>query len=275
MQRGPTARPRLSLWNKEKNSPNAMASHSQIHGEKHGGAPPMKFGSRTIARGKRLIKCILRKDVWSVPEVNVPSLRLGSTYGGWTICTNVGLGPDSVIYSVGVGEDISFDLDMIETFRCQVFAFDPTPRSINWLKTQHLPSKFQFFPWGLAAIDGHASFAAPEDLRHVSFSSAARTGHSVQCEVYRLSTLMRKLRHEKIDLLKMDIEGSEYDVIKEILNYNLRPRQLLTEFHHGLHGITLDKTATALQSLNNIGYRIFSISPGGREYSFVLRSGGR
>ena len=232
----------------------------------------MIFSNRTVARGKRLIKSIIGRDVWSVPDIPVPGLRLGSIYGGWTICTGVGLGSDSIIYSVGVGEDISFDLSLIKTFGCRIFAFDPTPRSIAWLKRQQLPQEFQFFPWGLGAIDGLLNFAAPEDMRHVSYSSAVLGGHSVQCEVYRLCTLVRQLGHAKIDLLKMDIEGSEYDVIDDMLRHDLRPRQLLTEFHHGLYGIKSHKTANALKRLSSIGYRIFSISPSGREYSFLLET---
>src|ERR1700722_14661369 len=146
----------------------------------------MISGSRALARGKRLIKFLAGSDVWSTPEVNVASERLGSTYGGWTICTEAGLGPNSVIYSVGVGEDISFDLGLIQKFGCPVLAFDPTPRSIDWLKTQNLPQQFQFFPWGLGETDGLASFAAPAKARSVSYSSVARKGRTVQCEVYRL-----------------------------------------------------------------------------------------
>jgi FkbM family methyltransferase len=230
----------------------------------------MAFASRAVARGKRLIKYIAGKDEWSVQELNVRSLRLGSAYGGWTICTDVALGQDSVIYSVGVGEDISFDLDLIRTFGCRVLAFDPTPRSIEWLSRQHVPKEFHFLPWGLGAMDGFTAFAAPADARHVSYSSATIKGHSVQCEVYRLPTLMHKLGHDKIDLLKMDIEGTEYDVIEDLSTNNLRPRQLLAEFHHGMYGITRDKTVIALRRLNAMGYRIFSISPSGREYSFLL-----
>ena len=104
----------------------------------------MIFGSGAAARAKRLIKYIAGKDVWSSPEANVASLHLGSIYGGWTICTEAGLGSDSVIYSVGVGEDISFDLDLIKTFGCQILAFDPTPRSINWIKTNSRQTSFSF-----------------------------------------------------------------------------------------------------------------------------------
>ena len=36
--------------------------------------------------------------------------RLGTDYGGWIVPQNMHLSSDSVMYSAGVGEDISFDL---------------------------------------------------------------------------------------------------------------------------------------------------------------------
>ena len=55
-------------------------------------------------------------------------VRIGSDYGGWIVPTSL-LSRDSVCYCVGVGEDISFDLGLIRQFRCQIYAFDPTPRA--------------------------------------------------------------------------------------------------------------------------------------------------
>lgn len=40
-------------------------------------------------------------------------MRLGSKYGGWIVPATL-VRPDSVCYCVGVGEDISFDLALIE-----------------------------------------------------------------------------------------------------------------------------------------------------------------
>jgi hypothetical protein len=40
-------------------------------------------------------------------------VRLGSKYGGWIVPATL-VRPDSVCYCVGVGEDISFDLALIE-----------------------------------------------------------------------------------------------------------------------------------------------------------------
>ena len=36
--------------------------------------------------------------------------KLGTNYGGWYIPNDIKLDENSIIYSAGVGEDISFDL---------------------------------------------------------------------------------------------------------------------------------------------------------------------
>ena len=50
--------------------------------------------------------------------------------------------PESIIYSVGVGSNIDFDLALIKELKTEIFAFDPTPRSIDWVKEQDLPGEF-------------------------------------------------------------------------------------------------------------------------------------
>jgi FkbM family methyltransferase len=229
----------------------------------------MSSVSDILTRSRRIAKQLFGKDLWTSPEIQMPCVRLGSDYGGWTVSTAAGLGPGSNVYSVGVGEDISFDLALISAFGCAVAAFDPTPRSIAWVGTQNLPEKLRFYPWGLASSDGSMLFSPPRESRHASYSIANNSGPAIQCEVHRLSTIMAKLGHVQLDLVKMDIEGAEYDVIEDMRRAKVCPRQVLVEFHHGMYGIELQKTKSAISQLRSLDYRCFSISPSGREYSFV------
>jgi hypothetical protein len=84
---------------------------------------------------------------------------------------------------------------------------------------------------------------------------------------------MRNLGHSRIDVLKMDIEGTEYDVVDEILERRLPVRQILVEFHHRFPGTTVERTRRAVQGLNAAGYRIFFVAASGEEYSFILDRG--
>jgi len=202
-------------------------------------------------------------------ELDVASAFLGTEYGGYEILPEL-IKPDSVVYSVGIGEDVSFDLGLIERFGCTVHGFDPTPRSLSWVASQNLPEQFVIHPYGLAEFDGVARFAPPENPAYVSHSVlAAHPGERIELPVKRLGTVMRELRHDRLDVLKLDIEGAEYAVLDDLLAGGLLPRQLLVEFHHGLGGVALSTTEAALDRLKAVGYRVFDARITGREFSLV------
>lgn len=211
------------------------------------------------------------EDLWLKPEIKVATCKHGSDYGDWVIHPDL-LDASSIVYSFGVGEDISFDLALIEHYGVTVHAFDPTPKSIAWIEQQALPAQFVFHPFGIANYDGMATFNPPSDPTYVSYSMVNQQDvrqRSVEAPVYQLQTIMDRLGHQRIDLLKMDIEGAEYEVLHNILQAPLDVEQVLVEFHHRFPGIGVAPTKEAIVSLNQHGYRIFSVSPTGEEYSFL------
>ena len=223
-------------------------------------------------RLRHAVRCAAGRDVRFPVETRVPMVRHGSEYGGWRICPN-GISADSVVYSFGIGTDISFDRSLIETYGLTVDAFDPTPASIAWLKAQPLPRQFRWQELGIAAYDGRATFFPPADPGHVSHSVVQPVGsdrQGIDVDVRRLSSIMSGLGHERIDVLKLDIEGAEYEVLDDILAGDVRPTQLLVEFHHRVAGIGVERTRRAVAGLKAAGYRIFSVSDTGEEYGFIL-----
>src|SRR5688572_23117678 len=227
---------------------------------------------RSVARRcRRFVRVIRGHDLWRSRQVTIPVQRHGSLYGGWTLCPT-GIGENSVIYSFGVGEDISFDCAVSHAFGCSVHAFDPTPKSLEWVSRQQLSSGFQFHPYGLAAYDGVANFRPPSDPRHVSYSMIdvpAVPGGAVSFPVRRLKTLLHELGHGAVDILKMDIEGAEYDALDDILRSRIDVRQILVEFHHRFDRTKVKRTRSSIEQLQNAGYFIFDVSPTGEEYSFI------
>jgi FkbM family methyltransferase len=184
----------------------------------------------------------------------------------------VGAGQEVFAYSFGVGHDISFDLEIISRFGCTVHAFDPTPRSTDWVRHQALPEGFQFHDYGLGNIDGLATFTPPADPTHVSYSMSApgsTHGKDESFPVRRLQSIAADLRHDAIDLLKMDIEGAEYDALEDLLRSGPRIGQLLVEFHHRLLRKQVARTRDTIALLHEAGYLIFDVAPSGEEYSFV------
>lgn len=197
----------------------------------------------------------------------------GNRKGGWTVCPD-GLGPESLVYSVGVGTNISFDRSLIRKYGLQVHAFDPTPDAIAFLQSRPLPEGFHFHPWGLAGHDGTARFNPNPDPREPSHSlveDRSTAARAVEAPVRRLPTVMADLGHPRLDLLKLDIEGAEYAVLADLLASQLDVAQILVEFHHRFRGLGREKTNAAIRSLNEAGYRIAHVSDTGREYVFLSR----
>jgi len=199
------------------------------------------------------------------------TVRLGSDYGGWVLASDA-LGKNSVVYSIGIGEDISFDLALIKKYGCSVFAFDPTPRSIEWLKKQDLPPQFKSFEIGVAGHDGQAVFFPPENPEFVSHTMLERPetrGKTITVPVRTIATIMKDFDHARIDLLKMDIEGAEYGVIDNILSADLDIRQILVEFHDFFPGVSLLQTIRSTFKLMWNGYKPTAVSYSEHEYSFL------
>lgn len=200
---------------------------------------------------------------------------LGTVYGGWMIDESL-LDASSTVLSFGLGEDISFDQEIIKRFGSRVHGFDPTPKSIAWLKQQELPEQFELHSFGLAGIDGILEFSVPKEEGFASYSSVEElnpANETVQLPVKRISTVLSELKLVDVDILKMDIEGSEYEVIQDLVKSDFRPKQVLVEYHHRIHNTSFDKTRHSIDSLLKAGYELFNISELGDEYSFVYSAG--
>jgi FkbM family methyltransferase len=216
----------------------------------------------------RRVKRVVRPPLHR-PERHTAYRVLGTDYGGWPVIDG-SLTAQSRVFSFGVGEDISFDLELIKRFGCEVDAFDPTPRSCAWIAGQDLPPGFRFHPVGLSDRTATLRFAAPANEEHVSFSirGVEKAAEVIELPVQSLGELNMKAGAGRIDLLKMDIEGSEYDVVPDIADRGPRPSQLCIEFHHGMYGFTDDDTRRAVALLKAAGYVLFYVSETGREYGF-------
>lgn len=228
----------------------------------------------TYRRIRWAVRRTLGRDLHFRVQLRIPAVRHGSDAGEWWI-SPADLNPRSIVYSLGIGTDISFDLSLIETHGLTIEAFDPTPGAIEYVKKQRLPSGYRWHAVGIASYDGQATFFPPENPQHISHTLVQReatSNRAIQVDVRRLSTIMRDLDHTRIDVLKMDIEGAEYDVLDEVVNGGIAVQQILVEFHHRFPEIGIDRTRRAVTTLNAAGYRIFFASDSGEEYSFIRSS---
>jgi FkbM family methyltransferase len=182
--------------------------------------------------------------------------RLGSDYGGWHIIEGV-LSKGDVVISAGAGEDITFDVELARRNDCCIHIFDPTPRAASHFRmlkdtvdkglkapvnnsdslfyqvSPEVLGRIKFHAQGLWKSDREMKFFEPANKAHVSHSihNMHRMNTHFIADCQRLSSIMRDHELDNVQLLKMDIEGAEYGVLRNLLLSKLRPKMILVEFH--------------------------------------------
>lgn len=219
--------------------------------------------TRAYRKTYRTLSLALHRDeVTGLPFSPRPDLqRIGTAYGGWVVPVDL-LSAASICYCVGCGEDVSFDLGLIERFGCDVYSFDPTPRGIQHV-TQEIPPnpKYHFTPVGLWDSETVLKFYAPINPAHDSYS-ALNLQHQeryVTGPVKRLRTMMQEHGHTRLDLLKIDIEGAEYKVLDSLIADKLDVRVVCVEYDeyfNPLEGDAVGRIRASLQALSNYGFRL-------------------
>lgn len=195
---------------------------------------------------KLFLKRVSGHELWLKTEIDVASTQSAD----WNYIADR-LDEDSVAYSLGVGDSIDFDLDIIEKTALAVHAFDPTPYAMEWVQRQTLPVQFVFHPWAASGKDGSLRLYRRVNNRGkrakvmwTADSNAGDPNDFIDSPAYTIDSIMKKLDH--------------------------LPEQLLIEFHHRFPGIGRERTAAGIKKLKRLGYRIFSISETGREVGFLL-----
>jgi len=232
---------------------------------------------RALRRGT-ILKAIVGQEpfhwIRSRPEV----MEFGSKYGRWAVDTT-SISKSTVVVAFGLGEDVTFESHLIERFGCCVFGFDPTPRSIQYIADNIRNPRFSSFPYALADRDGLITFTAPPDsvADQVSASAYAKydvtDSNAISVPCLTLNSIQNKFDIQKIDILKMDIEGAEFAVIEQAAasGWLNEISQLLVEFHHFLPDLTATQTRNAISKLRTAGFEISWIGRTNHEYLFVRR----
>lgn len=197
-------------------------------------------------------------------DTRIPREKIGSNYGGWIIPQGW-LGENSICYCLGVGEDITFDLGLIERFGCDVYGFDPTPRAIAHVQRVAANiQKYHFSAIGIWKEETILKFYAPRNPGHVSHSVVNLQGTTEYFEAHcrRLSNIMRDNDHESLDLLKLDIEGAEYEVLNTLLTDRIRVKVLCVEYDEAFNPQSGDykrRIRESVQRLSAAGFKLIAV----------------
>jgi len=160
--------------------------------------------------------------------------------------------PSPVLYSFGVSTDSSFEAAVLERAPgAQVYGYDFSVNSFGpqIVNSPELQGRAHFHKWAIGAKDAHGPDYDPN------------------FQVYTVDTLMRLNGHSFIDILKVDIEGSEFDVLAGIcLHYLSRGLplpfgQLQVEIHAWDSTQSFGEFLAWWELLERAGLRAFRTEP--------------
>ena len=190
----------------------------------------------------------------------------------WWIVPSL-LNADSCVLSGGAGNDISFELTLVERFGCRIALFDPSPTGQATFQRASRSShdelqsgvddpssiandKLRYYTMGLAETSQRMTFAAPQDAAEGSFTVAnAASTEQVEFECLSPNDALARAAFTSIDLLKIDIEGFEYGFVNALLKSENYPAQIAVEVHHFLPDISYRQTWDMIRALYRAGYR--------------------
>lgn len=162
----------------------------------------------------------------------------------------------AIVYSGGAGKDITFETELIEKYNCEVYLYDPSPTGIKTVNDcKSYPNLF-FFPVGLASENKVLEFSLPSNPSEGSFT-ISRNQDTVKFKCEKLTDNIFKNGHDYVELLKLDIEGFEYGVLKDVLSSKIKVRQICIEYHHFFKEIPKSATEESIRLLKDNGYILF------------------
>lgn len=168
---------------------------------------------------------------------------------------------ECIVYDFGIRENPEFGQTLLGApFYCNVYAFDPSPITKQWYteseKSTFLRNhpNYTLFHYGAGGKDGKVRLneydwgqvsiirTPLEVQRNCSNHKVGNcvldlSGYQLQqfsLAVKTLDTIRKELKHDHIDILKLDVEGSEYAFLEHALEFHslTNVMQLSVEWHH-------------------------------------------
>lgn len=205
---------------------------------------------------------------------SVQTMKLGSI-DTWSIVEPSA--QELFVICAGVGHHITFEQDLLKRWDVEMLLLDPSPTGRHTMDQIGPLDGVRYLQVALSAEDGRAAFSQPIHPEEGSYYMVTGANEDetelVEFECVSLKTLLQEAGKDRIDVLKMDIEGAEYDVIDGLLKDGILIDQLCVEIHtdHGSGSQAgLLKVVGLIFRLYRAGYRI--VFNTAMDFTFAHRS---
>lgn len=169
--------------------------------------------------------------------------RLGNNFDGGYIVSKKIIENSEILISFGYSYEPSFEYDYIKHASGQVFIYDYSCSSFKLI--ERFLESFLKFIFRINRKKKGPKFYFQTLIEHLSFIKNSRVNFHQKKIIGNFSenkkkffeststikNIFKKIKHDKV-VLKCDIEGSEYEIIDDFLNYQDKIDLAVIEFHN-------------------------------------------
>lgn len=205
----------------------------------------MSFLNKVIARLILLYKVHIKRE-----RFLLEAKRWFRDEGDKTLRLNYPLDENSVVFDLG-GYQGDFAAEIYEKYGCNIYVFEPVKSFYDKCvkRFEHVP-KVKCFNYGLSSSDGWLNISLAENAS--SFSSPLVQGNTERVEVRSIAPCIKELGVDKINLIKINIEGGEYEVLPALIASGdiCKIDDIQVQFHNFVAG-AVDKRSTLRDALQD------------------------
>jgi FkbM family methyltransferase len=178
------------------------------------------------------------------------------------------LNTSSTIVDVGCGFEADFSKSLIKRYKLKSFGIDPTKKHQAALREYQQKSNgsFKYLNYAVSSEEGKITFRESTENEsgsilpdHVNILNDKFIEYKVDSITLKQIPLIVGV--DKIDILKLDIEGVEYELFDQIDREDLVPyNQIFIEFHHrSIQRYTRKNTKEVIHLICSKGYKMITL----------------
>ena len=156
------------------------------------------------------------------------------------------LNSNSIVLDIGANVGDVSDI-IFNRYHCNIYAYEPNIACYNHMKNRFLNNKkIRIYNLAISNFTGagflyfHYNSKGNNDSRYIQGATLRKekdnisVNKKINVDVVDIKEILEKFK--KIDLIKIDIEGSEYDILPQLIKNRSKIKMVLCEMHGNPNG---------------------------------------
>ena len=157
----------------------------------------------------RLIKIYILRD-----KFLIATKQWFADNGDKTLRLDYNLNENSIVFDIG-GYEGTFAQNIVERYNSTVYIFEPVTEFYNKISDRFSnSSKIKVFNFGLSNKTKYIEIALSDDASSIHIDSNKKE----RIKLVNIVEFIRNNNIQRIDLMKINIEGGEFDILPELID---------------------------------------------------------